>query len=124
MPKRLQSELKHDVVTVAGRGDLAVGGVRDWLTTAEQFGPVKVRREKRCPGMDRETLRRAPAHPSGTNVWRSAAWSSETDRSTGPWPATRWPATRWSAPMVQVGSGRDNAAMESLYALALRKFLY
>lgn len=27
--------------------------------------------------MDRETLRRALAHPSGTNVWRSAAWSSE-----------------------------------------------
>lgn len=42
----------------------------------------------------------------------------EPGRFTGP-----RPATRWSASMVHVGSGRDNAGMESLYALPLRKIL-
>lgn len=86
MPKKFPPEFKHDVVTVARRGDLTLAevaadfdispesirrwmrqadiddGIRDGLTTAEQSELVQLRRDKRRLEMEVEILRRATAY--------------------------------------------------------------
>ena len=86
MPKKFPPEFKHDVVTVARRGDLTFAevaadfdvsvesvrrwvrqadiddGVRDGLTSSEQSELVQLRREKRRLEMENEILRRAAAY--------------------------------------------------------------
>ena len=86
MPKKVPSEFKRDVVTVARRGDLTVAevaadfnvsaeslrrwmrqadiddGIKDGLTTSEQSEIVHLRRDKRRLEMEVEILRRAAAY--------------------------------------------------------------
>jgi transposase len=86
MPKKFPSEFKHDVVRVAGRGDLTVpevavdfgiaqesvrrwvrqadvdDGVQDGQTSSEQSELVQLRRDKRRLEMENEILRRAAAY--------------------------------------------------------------
>jgi transposase len=86
VPKKFPPEFKHDVVTVARRGDLTLAevaadfdispesirrwmrqadiddGIRNGLTSAEQSELVQLRRDKRRLEMEVEILRRATAY--------------------------------------------------------------
>ena len=86
MPKKFPAEFKRDVVAVARRGDLRIpevavdfgiseesvrrwmrqadidDGIKDGLTTAEQYEVVRLRRANRRLEMENEILRRAAAY--------------------------------------------------------------
>jgi transposase-like protein len=86
VPKRFPAEFKHDVVTVARRGDLSIAevavdfgvaeesvrrwmrqadiddGIKEGLTSAEQAEVVQLRKNIRRLEMENEILRRAAAY--------------------------------------------------------------
>ena len=102
MPKEFRDEFKSDVLAVARRGDLTIlevatdfgiaeetvrrwmrqadidDGIKDGMTTSEQFEFVRLRRDKRRLEMENEILRRAAAYFASSTLPKCRTRWSET----------------------------------------------